>query len=230
MSYRENIESGMGELSLRKPKRKEIGIAAAVVLVMCLLAGTSIIIRNHQNQRKPDEKKEEVYQSLSATDRETADLYAELYETDREQVAKIQAETKYWEKTGRKLEQDFFTIPENTKYQMEQEGYSLDDLEQAEKLSVKTGRKAIELAKEKGKTSENRQWSDVVKDSEILSTEEQLGLSKEQIQQLKDKSLSKAGRIEVAVLLLNETYTFKEVLEQLDAGKTVKELTKQEAK
>ena len=230
MSYRKDTESGMGEYSLRKPKRKEIGIAAAVVLVLCLLAGTSIIIRNHQNQRKPDEKKEEVYQSLSATDRETADLYAELYETDREQVAKIQAETKDWEQTGRKLEQDFFTIPENTKYQMEQEGYSLDDLEQAEKLSVKTGRKAIELAKEKGKISENRQWSDVVKDSEILSTEEQLGLSKEQIQQLKDKSLSKAGRIEVAVLLLNETYTFKEVLEQLDAGKTVKELTKQEAK
>ena len=181
-------------------------------------------------RKKPEEKKEKVYQSLSATDRETADLYEELYETDGEQVAKIQAETKDWEQTGRKLEQDFFTIPENTKYQMEQEGYSLDDLEQAEKLSVKSGRKAIELAKEKGKTSENRQWSDVVKDSEILSTEEQLGLSKEQIQQLKDKSLSKAGRIEVAVLLLNETYTFKEVLEQLDAGKTVKELTKQEAK
>lgn len=230
MSCRKDTESGMGVYSLRKPKRKEIGIAAAVVLVLCLLAGTSIIIRNHQNQRKPDEKKEEVYQSLSATDRETADLYAELYETDREQVAKIQAETNDWEQTGRKLEQDFFTIPENTKYQMEQEGYSLDDLEQAEKLSVKTGRKAIELAKEKGKTSENRQWSDVVKDSEILSAEEQLGLSNEQIQQLKDKSLSKAGRIEVAVLLLNETYTFKEVLEQLDAGKTVKELTKQEAK
>lgn len=229
MSYRENIESGMGELSLRKPKRKEIGIAAAVVLVMCLLAGTSIIIRNHQNQKKLEEKKEEVYQSLSATDRETADLYAELYETDREEVAKIQAETKDWEKTGRKLEQDFFTIPENTKYQMEQEGYSLDDLEQAEKLSVKTGRKAIELAKEKGKTSENRQWFDVVKDSEILSTEEQFGLSKEQIQQLKDKSLSKEERIEVAVLLLNETCTFEEVLVQLEAGKTVEELKGQES-
>jgi hypothetical protein len=219
----------MGELSLRKPKRKEIGIAAAVVLVMCLLAGTSIIIRNHQNQKKLEEKKEEVYQSLSATDRETADLYAELYETDREEVAKIQAETKDWEKTGRKLEQDFFTIPENTKYQMEQEGYSLDDLEQAEKLSVKTGRKAIELAKEKGKTSENRQWFDVVKDSEILSTEEQFGLSKEQIQQLKDKSLSKEERIEVAVLLLNETCTFEEVLVQLEAGKTVEELKGQES-
>ena len=70
----------------------------------------------------------------------------------------------------------------------------------------------------------------MVKDREILSTEEQLGLSKEQIQQLKDKSLSKAGRIEVAVLLLNEDYTFEEVLEKLEAGKTVEELTKQEAK
>lgn len=230
MSCREDTESGMGEYSLRKPKRKEIGVAAAVVLVLCLLVGTGVIIRNHQNQKKPEEKKEKVYSSLSAADRETADLYAELYEMDREQVAKIQAETKDWEQTGRELEQDFFTIPENTKYQMEQEGYSLDDLEQAEKLSVKTGRKAIELAKAKGKTSENRQWSDVVKDSEILSTEEQLGLSKEQIQQLKDKSLSKEERIEVAVLLLNESYTFEEVLEQLEAGKTVKELTKQEAK
>ena len=226
MSYRKDTESGMGEYSLRKQKRKGIGIAAAVVLVLCLLAGTGVIISNHQNQKKPEEKKEKVYQSLSATDRETADLYEELYETDGEQVAKIQAETNDWEQTGRKLEQDFFTIPENTKYQMEQEGYSLDDLEQAEKLSVKTGRKAIELAKAKGKTSENRQWSDVVKDSEILSTEEQLGLSKEQIQQLKDKSLSKEERIEVAVLLLNETYSFGEVLKELDAGKTVEELEK----
>ena len=226
MSYRKDTESGMGEYSLRKPKRKGIGIAAAVVLVLCLLAGTGVIIINNQNQKKPEEKKEKVYQTLSATDRETADLYEELYETDGEQVAKIQAETNDWEQTGRKLEQDFFTIPENTKYQMEQEGYSLDDLEQAEKLSVKTGRKAIELAKEKGKTSENRQWSDVVKDSEILSTEEQLGLSKEQIQQLKDKSLSKEERIEVAVLLLNETYSFGEVLKELDAGKTVEELEK----
>ena len=69
----------------------------------------------------------------------------------------------------------------------------------------------------------------MVKDREILSTEEQLGLSKEQIQQLKDKSLSKEERIEVAVLLLNEDYTFEEVLEKLEAGKTVEELKGQES-
>jgi len=81
LSCRKDTESGMGEYSLRKPKRKGIGIAAAVVLVLCLLAGTGVIISNHQNQKKPEEKKEKVYQSLSAMDRETADLYEELYET-----------------------------------------------------------------------------------------------------------------------------------------------------
>ena len=40
------------------------------------------------------------------------------------------------------------------------------------------------------------------------------------------KSLSKEERIEVAVLLLNETYSFGEVLKELDAGKTVEELEK----
>lgn len=211
----------------RETKRKRKRIVAAVIGIVAVLfaAGAVLLIQRGHGKEQTAERKEEAYPSLSASDRETAELYAELYETDREEVAKIQAETKDWEETGRELEQAFFTIPENTKYQMEQEGYSLDDLEKAEELSVQTGRKAIELAEAKGKASENRKWSDVVKDSEILSTEEQLGLSKEQIQQLKDKSLSKEERMEVAVLLLNETYTFEEVLEKLEAGKTVEELT-----
>lgn len=54
MSYREDTESGMGEYSLKKPKRKEIGVAAAVVLALCLLAGTGVIMRNHQNQKKSE--------------------------------------------------------------------------------------------------------------------------------------------------------------------------------
>lgn len=67
----------------------------------------------------------------------------------------------------------------------------------------------------------------MVRDSEILTTEEQLGLTKEQIQQLKANSLEKEERVEVAILLMNETYTFDEVMKELDAGKTVKELKKQ---
>ena len=76
----------------------------------------------------------------------------------------------------------------------------------------------------KGKASEKKDWSDIVKDSEILTTEEQLGLSKEQIQQLKDRSVKKKERVDVALLLLNKTCTFDEVLKSLDEGKTLDEI------
>lgn len=230
LSCLENTESEMGEFLLEKPKDKKVTgkrlVMAAIGIIVLLIGGTVFLIQGGHGRQQTEEKKEETYLSLSQADQETADLYAELYETEREEVAKIQTETKDWGQTGRELEQAFFTIPENTKYQMAEEGYSLDDLEQAEKLSVQTGRKAIELARAKGKASENKSWSEVVKDDGILSTEEQLGLTKEQIQQLKDKSLNKEERMEVAVLLLNETYTFEEVLEKLEEGKTVDELKK----
>ena len=49
---------------------------------------------------------------------------------------------------------------------MQKEGYRLEDLEKAEKLSVQTGKKAMELIRAKGKASDNRKWSDVVKKEE----------------------------------------------------------------
>lgn len=202
-----------------------IGILAVILFAV---AGTVfLVLRNNSQDRheqSAEKKKEEIYLSLSASDRETADLYAELYEMSRGDVAEKQVKTKDWEKTAKELEKAFFTIPENKKYQMEKEGYALEDLQEAERLSAKTGRKAMELAKAKGKASDNRKWSDIVKDSEILTTEEQLGLTKEQIQKLKDKSLEKEERVEVAILLLNASDTFDEVMKELDAGKTVEEL------
>ncbi len=47
------------------------------------------------------------------------------------------------------------------------------------------------------------------------------------MQKLEDMSLEKEDRVEVAVLLMNEMYTFDEVIEELDAGKTVADLKKQ---
>lgn len=66
----------------------------------------------------------------------------------------------------------------------------------------------------------------MVKDSEILTTEEQLGLTKEQIKKLEGQSLGKEERVEAAILILNGTYTFEEIMENLDNGKTIGELKK----
>lgn len=212
-------------------KKHKVILAGILMVLLFAIAGTVffMIRNNNQSKRKQsvEKQKEENYLSLSVSDQETADLYAELYEMSREDVAEQQVKTKDWEKTAKELEKAFFTIPENKKYQMEKGGYSLEDLQEAEKLSVKTGRKAMDLAKAKGKVSDQRKWSEVVKDSEILTTEEQLGLTKEQVKTLEEKSLGKEERVEVAILLMNGTYTFDEVIQKLGAGKTVEELKKQ---
>ena len=223
-------------MSLKKliSTKKKACVIGILVVILFVIAGAFFFVLRNNNQGKDkqsaEKKKEENYLSLSASDRETADLYAELYEMSRENVAEQQIKTKDWDKTAKELEKAFFTIPENKKYQMEKDGYALEDLQEAERLSVKTGRKAMDLAKAKGKASDNRKWSDIVKDSEILTTEEQLGLTKEQVNKLEEKSLEKEERVEVAILLMNGTYTFDEVMKELDAGKQIEDLKNQNTK
>lgn len=215
-------------------KKKKACVIGGLIVLLFAIAGTVFFVlsNNHPGRsgQNTGKKQEENYLSLNDSDRETADLYAELYEMSREDVAELQVKTKDWDRTAKELEKDFFTIPENKKLQMEKEGYALEDLEEAERLSAKTGRKAMELAKAKGKVSDNRKWSEVVRDDEILTTEEQLGLTKEQVKKLEEKSLEKEERVEVAILLLNGTNTFDEVIRELEDGKTVEDLKRQDTK
>ena len=50
---------------------------------------------------------DKIYRSLSKDDRQVADVYATLYETDKEEVARIQKKTNDWEKTNKQLEKEF---------------------------------------------------------------------------------------------------------------------------
>lgn len=146
--------------------KKIIFVAAAVIL--CVFAGLFLLQRKEPSTKGQGDK---IYRSLSKDDRQVADVYATLYETDKEEVARIQKKTKDWEKTNKQLEKQFFTIDENIKYEMQKEGYRLEDLEKAEKLSVQTGKKAMELIRAKGKASDKRKWSDVVKKEELQAAE-----------------------------------------------------------
>ena len=146
--------------------KKIIFVAAAVIL--CVFAGLFLLQRKEPSTKGQGDK---IYRSLSKDDRQVADVYATLYETDKEEVARIQKKTNDWEKTNKQLEKEFFTIDENIKYQMQKEGYRLEDLEKAEKLSVRTGKKAMELIRAKGKASDKRKWSDVVKKEELQAAE-----------------------------------------------------------
>jgi hypothetical protein len=206
-------------------KRKRIAATGGIVVVLVLVVvGVWCLKKNKPKEQQAMVEQDATYQSLSESDKETATIYAELYEMSSEEVAKIYVETTDWEKSAKELEKEFFTIDENIKYQMTKEGYSLDDLEEAEKLSTQTGRKAMELIKAKGKIEDKREWSDVVSESEILTVEGQLGLTKEQIQTLKDMSVKENDRVDIAVMILNEKYSFEEVESMLKKGMSVEKI------
>ena len=206
-------------------KRKRIAaIGGILVALVFVVVGVWCLQKNKPKEQQAIVEQDAIYQSLSESDKETATIYAELYEMSSEEVAKIYVETTDWEKTAKELEKEFFTIDENIKYQMTKEGYSLDDLEEAEKLSTQTGRKAMELIKAKVKIKDKREWSDVVSESEILTVEGQLGLTKEQIQTLKDMSVKENDRVDIAVMILNEKYSFEEVESMLKKGMSVEKI------
>lgn len=143
------------------------GLVAVVIVVTAAVFLSFVPREDGRNDGIEQSEKRQSYESLGASDRETADIYAELYETTAEEVAGIQVRTGDWEKTGKELEKSFFTIPENKKYQMTQEGYRIEDMNEAERLSARSGVKAMELAQAKGKASDNRSWEEVKKEKGI---------------------------------------------------------------
>lgn len=161
-----------------KNKKVRTG-AIAILAVVLVITGVAIISRMRQNSGerqdsrvesralRETEEKDETYQSLSESDRQSADIYAELYETSPEEVAELFVQTNDWEQTGKQLEKQFFTIPENVKYQMAEDGYSPEDIEEAEKLSARTGIRATELVQAKGKVSDGKSWADVKREKGI---------------------------------------------------------------
>ena len=108
-----------------KNKKIHTGIIAILAVVLVITGAVMIPrIRQEGGEGKDSrtenqvageaEEKDGIFRSLGEPDQQTAAIYAELYETPREEVAALYVQTKDWEKTGETLEKQFFTIPENT--------------------------------------------------------------------------------------------------------------------
>ena len=98
-------------------KRKRIAaIGGILVALVFVVVGVWCLQKNKPKEQQAIVEQDAIYQSLSESDKETATIYAELYEMSSEEVAKIYVETTDWEKTAKELEKEFFTIDENIKY------------------------------------------------------------------------------------------------------------------
>lgn len=195
-------------------KKILVQIAIIVVVLVTIVIGYVNVKRQHEHDYMTE---------LSTGDQEIVRLYATLYDKSDNEVAKLKQEKKDWKKVNEELENEFFVIPEQIKYDMAQDGYDIDDLNEAESMSRRTGKKAISLAKAKGKAGKKK-WSEVVKDEEIKSAEEQLGLTKEQVKELKIEKYSEEDRIEIALLCINRNETYENIMKEIRTGKSIKEL------
>lgn len=199
--------------------RKLFGIMLTIILTIVVAVTLHIVRKDSREQ----DRQHNYLAELDEGDKELAHIYAALYDLSDNEVAKYKQEKKDWHKVNELLEKEFFTISGQVRYDMVQAGYDAEDLAEAEVLSKKTGKKAIDLARKKGKAGE-RGWSDVVKEAEIKSVEEQLGLTREQIAELKREKYSESDRIEIALLCVNGKMSFTEIMNKRKTGKSMKEL------
>ena len=213
----------------RKNLVKKYRIPMGGILLVLLLVGIAIPTYRknankdtHTDKQAATEKK--TLEQLSADDQTIAETYAALYGESAELVAEMRLEEEDWDKVYERLEEAYFSIGETKKYQMAEDGYSLDDLEEAEILARQTGKKALDLALAKGKASDNKKWSDILDTDTAESVEEKLGLTGEQIEELKKKEYSGEDRIAIALLCFNRNESFEDVMKELNSGRSIAQL------
>lgn len=216
----------MKKCSLYFFKKKIVFFVILILSIFIIGLVVGIIFR--QGEKSEPEQKTALEQ-LDIDDQKIAGIYAELYDVPEERVANLKLDMEDWEAVNRKLDTEYFTIGETEKYQMSEDGFSLEDLYEAETLARKTGKRALDLAKLKGKSVENKKWSEVLSDEQKDSIEEKLGLTKEQIRSLKKKKYSQSERIDIALLCFNRQEAFEEIMKKLESGQSIVEMKEETA-
>ena len=199
-------------------KKKAVFFVILILSIFIIGLVVGIIFRQKE---KSEPKQKTAWEQLNADDQKIAGIYAELYDVSEERVANLKLDMEDWEEVNSKLDTEYFTIGETEKYQMSEDGYSLEDLHEAETLARKTGKRALDLAKLKGKSAEKKKWSEVLSDEQKDSIEEKLGLTKEQIRSLEKKKYSQSERIDIALLCFNRQEAFEEIMKKLESGQSI---------
>ena len=218
----------MKKLSINFLTRKRLFVIAVIMLL--ITAGVFLcIVFMQRAERNSAPKQKAAWEQLSPDEQKIAGIYAQLYDVPEEKVAKLKLDMKDWNSVNSRLDTEYFTISETEKYQMSEQGYSLEDLYEAETLARKTGKKASVLAKEKGKAAEGKKWSEILPDNRKDSLEEKLGLTKAQIKILKRKNDKRDERIDIALLCFNRQEAFESIMKKIESGRSIKVLKEETA-
>lgn len=130
-------------------------------------------------------------------------------------------------------------LPREQELALYNQGYDFSDIQEAEDLAVLCGKTPQDLLALKGKRTYStdggsikdisKPWSDVIKELNITmeAPTQAMGITSDQISDMKQQGLSDADIEQVAVLAFNYHKNYKEILSAIAQGTSVEDLKKQ---
>jgi hypothetical protein len=249
-------------MSFKKTKKlKYISILTGLLIVIGTSAyaiQNNIISDNSVSTDKVNEKSQLSTSSAKleefrkkVAERENETLAKELgkqYSKSEEEIRKMKSELGNWKDVSVKLMQDKKSLTKEKILELRDEGYSLSDIDEAERLALMCDKTPEEILAVKGKTSDydqkvdndgkgtnnaavdnSKSWDEVI---QILKIEtrtpaEKAGVSKARVEELKKNGVSEDEINKAAVLVQNYKKDFDEVLNEIKKGKKFEELDDQ---
>lgn len=212
---------------------------------------------NPKSEKKPSDdeklnefiKKSQEYLESKKDERMKKDL-AESYGKSEMEIQKMKDESGNWKNVSAKLfeQKNDKSLTEEKVLELRDKGYSTSDIDMAEQLASKCDKTTEEILSIKGKTSDYNQklvnkgkvtndtdidnsksWDEVcqILNIDTRTPAERVGVSKEQVEQLKKDGLREESINNAALLTEKYDKSFENIISEMKNGKKIDELENQ---
>ena len=202
-------------------KLKRLHLIGITIGAICIVS-TSVFAVNLANKPKEEPKEENQVKVIDAKD--IPQLIGEKEETYEEWESRMENSNK---------------LPREKELELYNQGYDFYDIQVAEDLAGLCGKTPEELLELKGKTQytveggeikeNSTPWSQITSqlNINIQKPTQALGITPEQIEEMKSQGLKEDEIEQVAILSFNYRKDYKDIVNEIKQGKTVKDLKKQ---
>lgn len=200
-----------------KLKNRKLLILAGVLIIV--LVCTAMLFITQKSSKK-------VSLELSDGDKKIANVYAQIYQLPYDQIIQIKAEKGSWEEVNQQIVKEKYMISDADKTMYIKEGYTLEDLYEADKLAFDSGVNANTIIKERGKKEEIKDWETVKKNLSLdtRSDLEKAGVSKKDIKELKRKKYSDTDISRIASVVFNSGKPYTDIIKEIENGTSLDDL------
>lgn len=194
--------------------KKKIIILSSAVLAVSLLTIGAVYFLNRP----------------TAEDLQAASVMAKTYSMSEKDVLSLKKDIGNWEKTGKKIIENKYTLSTDKKNELYNMGYSINDMEKAQELALRNAKDPMQILQVKGVASPNsKSWDKVIKELDLKenSVAEEFGFSSEEVNKLKKLNLKDTDIVTLAIIHQSYKVDISDLIKQIKQGKSANDIMKQ---